>query len=154
MELQKVRGHMHDIRRVDYKALMCGRPVAIFASSPFHARELLKRPAGCETALVAIVGWKSSSQNTGTLPGSEVERAPTQALESVKSPVKVEVGAEPQRQGRKQMLKHIGQALLPAGKLYIIVSGWLSLFAGTGTSGARIGRWPGNRGGESWSQRS
>jgi len=105
-----------------------GGPVAVFASSPFYARKLLKRLDGCEATLVPIGGWSSSSANIGELLGPEVEHPDVQILESLDVQAKAAVWAEPERESSRQVLKHVHQVLLPGGHLYVIASGWLARF--------------------------
>jgi hypothetical protein len=103
-------------------------PVAVFAGSPFYARELLKRMGGCEARLVPIGGWGSSSANIGELLGPEVEHLDVQTLESLDVQTKAIVWAEPERTSGEQALRHIHRMLLPGGHLYVIASGWLARF--------------------------
>lgn len=110
-----------EVHRID-------RPVAVFASSPFYARELLKRLGTCETALVPIGGWSSSPTSIGELLGPEVEDANVQTLERLNIQTKTVMWAEPEREGGEQVLKRINQMLFPGGHLYTIASGWLARF--------------------------
>ncbi|MGA9349014.1 MAG: hypothetical protein WBW48_09445 [Anaerolineae bacterium] len=110
-----------EVHRID-------RPVAVFASSPFYARELLKRLDGCEFRLVPTGDWSSSSASIGELLGPEVEHPSVQALESLNVQAKAIVWAEPEREGGEQVLKRINQMLFSGGHLYTIASGWLARF--------------------------
>jgi hypothetical protein len=121
------------------RGLAVPRATALYASSPFHARELLKRLGGCDVTLVTVGGWASSfgpgplalesllgpEVSTAYLriangPGS-LERSPTAA-------VPVAVWAEPERRKGNELLAHICDALLPGGILYVVASSWLARF--------------------------
>jgi hypothetical protein len=122
-------------------------PVAVFASSPFYGREVLKRLEGCEAGLVPMGGWISSEGDMRRLLGPEVEPPDVQTLESMKQQVKAAVWAEPEREHGEQALNRISQALLPGGRLYVIVSGWPARFlpewrqVGGGSSERPAGLW-------------
>lgn len=105
-----------------------GGPVAIFAASPFYARELLKRMDGCEAWLVPAGNWSSSGENIGKLLGPEVEHPNIETLKRFNIETKTVVWAEPEWESNEQFLKHIQRMLLPGGHLYVIASGWLGRF--------------------------
>jgi hypothetical protein len=105
-----------------------GGSVVVFASSPFYARELLKRLDSYEARLVPIGGWEPPSTNIGKLLGPEVEHPDVKTLESLTVQTESVVWAEPERESGEQVLKHIHQMLLPRGHLHVIASGWLARF--------------------------
>jgi hypothetical protein len=118
--------HAFDLCAVE--AHRIDRPVAVFASSPFYARELLKRLGGCEAWLVPTGSWSSSSTNIDELLSPEVKDANVQTLERLDVQTKTVMWAEPEQESSEQVLKHIHQMLLPSGHLYVIASGWLARF--------------------------
>jgi hypothetical protein len=105
-------------------------PVVVFASSPFYARELLKRLGGCEAMLLPVGDRMLSVASAQSALGPEVAWEHLGGGEEAREPVAVPVAvwAEPEREGGKQVLKHIHQMLLPGGRLHIIASGWLARF--------------------------
>jgi len=105
-----------------------GGAVAVFASSPFYARELLKRLNGCETGLVPIGGWRASAGDIGELLAPELEQTNVETSERLNVRTKTALWAEPEMEDGQQVLEHIAQVLLPGGKLYVIASGWLARF--------------------------
>lgn len=105
-----------------------GGAVAVFASSSFYARELLKRLTGCEAELLPTRSWSASSASFWELLGPEVEHPDVQTSGSLNSQMKVAVWAEPEREVDKQILIRLYDLLLPDGHLYTISSGWLSRF--------------------------
>lgn len=106
--------------------------MAVLASSPFYARELLKRLNGRQVIFCPVGkwgdefagGWPALSPEVmwdgiGVMrPGSEV----------VPPPVATAIWAEPERGDGGPTLKHIRQTLQPAGRLWVITSGLLSHF--------------------------
>ena len=103
-------------------------PVAVLASSPFYARELLKRLDGVEAQLVPIGGWGASAGDIGTLLGPELELPESQALRPAELEAKAAVWATPDGKSAQQVLDRIGPMLPPGGKLYVIAAGWLARF--------------------------
>jgi len=103
-------------------------PVAVFASRPFFAREVLKRLTGCEAALVPIGSWGSSREDVGGLLGPEADAPVVRMAECARLQVRSVVWVEPQQQGGERALDHIRRILPPDGKVCVIVSGWLARF--------------------------
>ncbi|MGC8786378.1 MAG: hypothetical protein ACP5Q1_03015 [Anaerolineae bacterium] len=106
-----------------------GGQVALFASSPFYARELLKRLAGCEITLVAIGEWSRWAHDLQAWLGAEIApSAFSLAPPYHRTRVHCAVWAEPERTSGAQALRDMGEMLLPGGKLCVIASGWLARF--------------------------
>jgi len=133
--------HAFDICAVEVHRT--GGPVAVFAGSPFYARELLKRLDGCKAVLVPIGDWSSSSASIGELLGPEVEHPNFETLERLDVHAKTAVWAEPEREGGERVLKRINQMLFPGGHMYVIASGWLARFLPEWQhNDNRPGQWP------------
>jgi hypothetical protein len=105
-----------------------GGPAAVLASSPFYARELLKRLDGIEAQLVPLGDWSPLPVGFGTLLGPELELPDSQTLQRAERGVKTAVWATPDTKSGRQVLDRLGSMLLPRGGLYVIVSGWLARF--------------------------
>jgi hypothetical protein len=118
--------HAFDLCAVE--AHRTGGPVAIFTSSPFYARELLKRLDGCEVWLVPTGNWSSSGEDIGKLLSPEVEHPNIETLNRLSIEAEAAVWAEPERESGEQILTHIHRMLLPGRHLYVIASGWLARF--------------------------
>lgn len=88
--------------------------VALLASSPFYAREMLRRLRGSEASLIPVGGWDASAA------GAAVADPSVQA--------KAAVWAGPEQQDGEQVLEQVDQVLVPEGCLYIVTSGWLARF--------------------------
>ena len=118
--------HAFDWCAVELHRIM--RPVALFASSAFYARELLKRLHGLDVSLLPLGRWYSSAEDKGRLLGPEVELADVEDLHRLQRQVEAAVWAEPERTTAEESLGCIRQALVPVGRLYVISSGWLRRF--------------------------
>ncbi|MBC7261709.1 MAG: hypothetical protein H5T63_06815, partial [Chloroflexi bacterium] len=111
------------------EAQRIGGQVALFASSPFYARELLKRLQDREVALVAVGEWGLWAGDLQRwlrpeIPHSAFSLAPPQ----LHSHAHCAIWAEPEQTGGAQVLDTIQEMLLPGGKLCVIASGILARF--------------------------
>lgn len=102
--------------------------VAVFASSPFHARELLKRFQGKRVRLFPVGNWSSQARDSEGMSGPEVVFSGSSTLETNQSWLGAVVWAEPEWEGGQELLPWIGEVLLPGSNLYVIASSWLSRF--------------------------
>jgi hypothetical protein len=118
--------HAFDLCAVE--AHRMGGPVAVFASSPFYARELLKRLQDCETALAAIGEWSQGAADLQRWLGEEVDPATFSLSPPHPSHAHCAIWAEPEWNNREQVLKQIARMLHAEGHLYVIASGWLARF--------------------------
>ena len=105
-----------------------GGPVALLASSPFYARELLKRLAGYEAQLTPVSGWSRYGADTERLLGPEVGEPDICQLESMNTEATTIVWAEPEGDSGEQILGQIHLGLAPGGRLQVITSGWLARY--------------------------
>lgn len=87
-------------------------PVALLASSPFYARELLPRLRGCDVALVPLGDWDAETAGLAVSAG-DVQAAAI-------------VWAGPERGDDDAVLERIERALLSEGCLCIVAAGWLA----------------------------
>jgi hypothetical protein len=102
--------------------------VAVFASSPFHARELLKRLNGSATALVPTGTWRSSAGDSDQWLGPEVRVPAVRTLEAIEPPLQTIVWAEPEMETGQQVMRRIGHLLRADARLCVVVSDWLAAF--------------------------
>lgn len=107
-----------------------GGPLAVFAGSPFCARELLRRLDDCSPALFPVGDWVSSGASAQPLLGPVAAWEHGHAGERALKPVdfSVAVWAEPDRKGGERILKHIYGIVRPGGSLYVVASGRLARF--------------------------
>jgi hypothetical protein len=105
-------------------------PVAVFASSAFCARELLRRLGDCSATLFPIGKWAPSAPSAQPLFGPEVTWQDLASGGSASGLVDFSVAlwAEPDREDSERVLKHLGRMLRPGGHLYVVASGRLARF--------------------------
>nr|MBC7245834.1 hypothetical protein [Chloroflexota bacterium] len=106
-----------------------GGPIVLFASSPFYARELLKRLHGCKILLVAIGEWGLWASDLQRWLGVEVDPAAfSLAPQHLNLCAYCAIWAEPELADDRQVPERVRQALLPGGKLCVIFSSRLARF--------------------------
>ena len=105
-----------------------GGPVAVLASSPFYARELLKRVSGRDAWLVPTSGWHASSAGIEAHLGPEIDSSSVHWAPASDLGVSAAVWAEPERDRVEQTLASIQQRLAPDGPLCVVLAGWLARF--------------------------
>lgn len=104
-------------------------PIAVFASSPFYARELLKRLQDREVTLVAVGEWRVWASDLQQWLGVEIDPSSfSLSPPHLCSSAHCAIWAEPERIGGVQALCDLREMLLPGAKLYVISSGWLARF--------------------------
>lgn len=104
-------------------------PITVFASSPFYARELLKRLEDRMAVLVALGEWQPRASDLRQWLGIEIDpSAFSLASPHLRSYAHCAIWAEPEWIGGAQALCNIRETLLPGAKLYVICSGWLARF--------------------------
>jgi hypothetical protein len=120
--------HAFDLCAVELHRV--GGPLAVFAGSPFYARELLKRLPACGGMLFALGGWASPAADLVSLLGPELAATPFRLAAGADDLTRVPaaVWAEPESEGGEQVLAQIQEILLPAGHLYVVSSGWLARY--------------------------
>ena len=103
-------------------------PVVVFASSPFYARELLRRLGGCEPMFLPVGDWMLSVASAQSALGPEVAWEHLGGGEEAREPVVVPVAvwAEPEQKNGERVLWQIDQRLSPGGRLFVIVTGPLA----------------------------
>jgi len=109
-----------------------GGPVALFASSPFYARELLKRLNSSQVIFCPVGKWGDEFAGGWLTLSPEVMWDGIVVMrpgsEEVPPPVAAAIWAEPERGDGGPTLKHIRRMLQPTGRLWVITSGRLSHF--------------------------
>lgn len=107
-----------------------GGPVAVFASSPFYARELLKRLGKRPLILYPLGGWDDEFEGDWEALSPEVTWEGIVVTrpggKGVPLPVVATLWAEPEKGGGEATLGYIRQTLQPARRLWVITSGRLS----------------------------
>ncbi|MBN1137159.1 MAG: hypothetical protein JXM73_11270 [Anaerolineae bacterium] len=109
-------------------------PVAVVASRPFYARELLKRTTDLDRQLILASESDLSNAAIEEGLGPEVDRTHLRIERGLDPHTGLDpdmgaaVWAEPIRANARVTLQAIRQALIPGGPLYILVSGWLARF--------------------------
>ncbi len=105
-----------------------GGEVAVFASSSFYARELLKRFQGTRVRLFPVGDWSSREQGLRGWSGSGVDPSGSLAMETNQPWLRSVVWAEPERESGQKDLAKLGRMLPLRSDLYVIASNWLSRF--------------------------
>ncbi len=105
-----------------------GGDVAVFASSSFYARELLKRLQGIQVRFFPVGDGGSQARDLHGWSGPAAASSGSLRLESKQSFLRAAVWAEPEWERAQEVLAWLGQILLPGNKLYVIASSWLSRF--------------------------
>ena len=107
-----------------------GGPVAVFASSRFYARDLVKRLAACSGALLAPGGWASPADDLVSLLGPEVVGTAFRLAFGIDDlpHAPAAAWAEPEAEGGDQVLAQVGAWLPAGGRLYVVSSGRLARY--------------------------
>jgi hypothetical protein len=116
--------HAFDLCAVE--AHRAGGPVTIYASSPFYAREILKRLSSLPAALAPTGDWASLSSSMEEKLGPEVPGPNITAAEAMERPASVAIWAEPEPDTAAYLRQSVLRSLEREGRLCIINSGWLA----------------------------